>query len=255
MIIANKYRLIEKIGMGEFGTIFKGENIRTKEPVAIKIEPNASSTKMLKREAQIYQYLGKEPGIPQVKWYGSFDDYNYMVLPLFGNSLSKNTFSLVESLSVGKKIVKILQYIHEKGLLHRDVKPENFVFGQDGKGVYIIDFGLCRKYIDENNKHVKMKIDKTLIGTPNYVSVNVHNGFEPSRRDDLISVAYIMLRLINGDLPWQNAQDKGAIKMQKMCIQDWYKTPEELIKYLNYCMQLKFDDTPDYNLLINTLNN
>ena len=72
-MLANKYKLIERIGNGEFGTIFKGENIRTKEAVAVKLETISSDTKMLKREAQIYQYLGKAPGIPQVKWYGSTD--------------------------------------------------------------------------------------------------------------------------------------------------------------------------------------
>jgi serine/threonine protein kinase len=254
MIIANKYKLIERIGNGEFGTIFKGENIRTKEAVAVKLETISSDTKMLKREAQIYQYLGKAPGIPQVKWYGSTDEYNYMVLPLLGGSLFKNTFSLVDSLLIGRKIVNILQYVHEKGLIHRDVKPENFVFGKDGESIYIIDFGLCRKYMDENNRHIEMKTGKTIIGTPNYVSLNVHNGFEPSRRDDLISVAYIILYLVNGSLPWQLPRENKIIKMQKMSILEWSKTPEALIKYLNYCMQLEFDETPDYEYLISILN-
>ena len=254
MIIANKYKLIERIGNGEFGTIFKGENIRTKEAVAVKLETISSDTKMLKREAQIYQYLGKAPGIPQVKWYGSTDEYNYMVLPLRGGSLFKNAFSLVDSLLIGRKIVNILQYVHEKGLIHRDVKPENFVFGKDGESIYIIDFGLCRKYMDENNRHIEMKTGKTIIGTPNYVSLNVHNGFEPSRRDDLISVAYIILYLVNGSLPWQLPRENKIIKMQKMSILEWSKTPESVIKYLNYCMQLDFDETPDYEYLISILN-
>ena len=83
MIIANKYKIIEKLNNGEFGTIFKGENIRTKENVAIKMEKISVDTKMLKRETQIYQYLGKALGIPQVKWYGSTEEYNYMVLEYF----------------------------------------------------------------------------------------------------------------------------------------------------------------------------
>ena len=254
MIIANKYKLMERIGKGEFGTIFKGENIRTKELVAIKMESISSEIKLLKREAQIYQYLGRAQGIPQVKWYGTIDDFNYMVLPLFSNSLFQNTFSLVESLSIGKKIVRILQYVHEKYLIHRDVKPENFLLGQDGKSVYIIDFGLCKKYTDENDEHIEIKTGKSLIGTPNYVSVNVHDGLEPSRRDDLISVAYIILHLVNGGLPWQSPRENKIIKLQKMCVLEWVKTPPELIKYLNYCKKLEFDETPDYDYLISTLN-
>jgi len=197
MIIANKYKIIKKLNNGEFGTIFKAENIRTKELVAIKMESISVETKMLKRETQIYQYLGKAVGVPQVKWYGSAEEYNYMVLPLFGDSLASKTFSLVDSFSIGQKIVKILGFIHRKGLIHRDIKPDNFVFNQDGTDVYIIDFGLCKKYIDNNNSHIEMKTGKTIIGTPNFVSINVHNGVEPSRRDDLISAAYIILYIIN----------------------------------------------------------
>jgi casein kinase I family protein HRR25 len=254
MIIANKYKIIEKLNNGEFGTIFKAENIRTKELVAIKMESISVETKMLKRETQIYQYLGKATGIPQVKWYGSTEEYNYMVMPLFGDSLASKTFSLVDSFSIGQKIVRILSFIHEKGLIHRDVKPDNFVFNQDGTDVYIIDFGLCKKYIDNDNKHIEMKTGKTIIGTPNFVSVNVHNGVEPSRRDDLISVAYIILYLINGGLPWQTKREIKDIKRQKQLILQWCNTPEELIKYIHYCENLKFDETPDYEYLIKSLN-
>jgi casein kinase I family protein HRR25 len=253
MIIANKYKIIEKLNNGEFGTIFKAENIRTKELVAIKMESISVETKMLKRETQIYQYLGKATGIPQVKWFGSTEEYNYMVLPLFGDSLDSKTFSLVDSFSIGQKIVRILSFIHEKGLIHRDVKPDNFVFNQDGTEVYIIDFGLCKKYID-NNSHIEMKTGKTIIGTPNFVSVNVHNGVEPSRRDDLISVAYIILYLITGCLPWQTKREIKEMKMQKQCILQWSKTPSKLIEYLTYCENLKFDETPDYEYLIKSLN-
>lgn len=254
MIIANKYKIIEKLNNGEFGTIFKGENIRTKENVAIKMEKISVDTKMLKRETQIYQYLGKALGIPQVKWYGSTEEYNYMVLPLFGNSLVSKTFSLIESLSIGQKIVKILRFIHKKGLIHRDLKPDNFVFNQDETDIYIIDFGLCRKYIDNNSKHIEINSGKTIIGTPNFVSVNVHNGVEPSRRDDLISVAYIVLYLINGGLPWQTKREMKEIKMQKQCVCDWSKTPMQLIAYIKYCENLKFDETPDYEYLIKSFN-
>jgi casein kinase I family protein HRR25 len=254
MIIANKYKIIEKLNNGEFGTIFKAENIRTKEPVAIKMESILLETKMLKRETQIYQYLGKHRGIPQVKWFGSTEKYNYMVLPLFGDSLVSETFSLVDSFSIGQKIVKIMSFIHGKALIHRDVKPDNFVFNQDGTDVYIIDFGLCKKYIDDDNKHIEIKHDKTIIGTPNFVSVNVHNGVEPSRRDDLISVAYIILYLVNGGLPWQTKREMKEIKMQKQCILQWSKTPSKLIEYLTYCENLKFDERPDYEYLIKSLN-
>jgi len=253
MIIANKYRITERLGNGGFGAIFKGENIRTKEPVAIKMESISSNTKMLKRETKIYQYLGKAPGIPQVKWFGTTEKYNYMVLPLFGDSLSSKTFSLAESLEIGQKMLKILRYIHKKGLIHRDIKPDNFVLSQDGLLLYIIDFGLCKKYIDDEDKHMPLRSERALVGTPNFVSINVHNGIEPSRRDDLTSVAYIILHVVNGGLPWQTHRENKYLKMQKSCVLEWSKTPTELIAYLNYCNGLNFDETPDYDFLIKVL--
>ena len=95
MIIANKYKIIEKIGEGCFGFIFKGENIRTFEKVAIKMESILSETKLLKNEAKIYQYLhGSSIGFPTVKWFGIIDNYYYMVLPLLGDSLCNKTFPI-----------------------------------------------------------------------------------------------------------------------------------------------------------------
>jgi serine/threonine protein kinase len=255
MIIANKYKLIEKISNGEFGYIFKGENIRTKEEIAIKLELVSNSTKMLKREAQIYQFLGRCPGLPHVKWYGSTETYNYMVLPLFGNSLSSKTFSLNDSLIFGVKMVYILKCIHEKGLIHRDIKPDNFVFDKTGNEIFIIDFGLCKRYLDNDDKHIECKSRHTIIGTPNFVSLNVHNGVEPSRRDDLTSIAYILLHIINGELPWANERKINDIKLKKMCIHNWSKMPREISEYLKCCENLRFDETPNYDKLISFLQN
>jgi serine/threonine protein kinase len=81
-MINNKYNLIEKIGKGNFGSIYKGENIRTNELVAIKVEPIQSNTNLLKNEAKIYQYLLNSPNVPQVKWFGKDNDNYYMVINL-----------------------------------------------------------------------------------------------------------------------------------------------------------------------------
>lgn len=86
-MIANKYNIIEKIGSGTFGSIYKGQNIRTGEDVAIKVEPLQNGTNLLKNEARIYQYLKGGIGIPQVKWFGVDNTNNYMVINLLGESL------------------------------------------------------------------------------------------------------------------------------------------------------------------------
>ena len=259
MIIANKYKILEKIGKGGFGTIFKGENIRTKELVAIKMEPINAETKMLKREAQIYQYLSKSEGIPEIKWYGIIDNYYYMVIPLLGVSFSNilangKTFSLKEVFSIGKELIKRLKYIHEKGLIHRDIKTDNILLSLCGKKIYLIDFGLCRKYKDNSNNHIVMKSEKSIIGTPNFISTNIHNGLEPSRRDDLESIAYILINLQLGKLEWGEKTDLNKIKMIKLSIHNNILVNDKLVFFLNYCRNMQFCETPNYEYLINLLN-
>jgi serine/threonine protein kinase len=109
-LINNKYILQEKIGSGSFGSIYKSINTRTKEIVAIKVEPIKNGTKMLKNESIIYQYLGSKQGIPHIKWFGKDERNYYMVINLLGKSLEqlkseKSTFSLKLTLQIGIQII------------------------------------------------------------------------------------------------------------------------------------------------------
>ena len=130
MIIANKYKLLSPIGNGAFGEIYKGENVRTKELVAIKMERISNETKTLKYETNVYKYLGNITGFPHVKWFGIIGDYYYMVLTLLGASIAsikrKSNFSLKEVIYFGEKMIERVEYVHSKGLIHRDIKPDNF---------------------------------------------------------------------------------------------------------------------------------
>ena len=117
-LINNKYRIIEKLGAGCFGEIYKCENVRTQERVAIKVEPIANNLKLLKNESVVYQYLVGTSGVPNVKWFGKDIVNYYMVLNLLGDSLqtllnSRKSFSLKLVLQVGLQIISILQSIHE----------------------------------------------------------------------------------------------------------------------------------------------
>jgi len=258
-LINKKYLLIEKIGSGTFGSIYKGQNIRTKEFVAIKVESIINSFKLLKNETNIYQYLIGCEGIPTIKWYGKDNINYYMVINLLGKSLKdlineNKPISLLLTLKIGIQILNILMIIHDKGLVHRDIKPDNFLFGinNDFNKITLIDFGLCKTYLNKDREHNKIKQTNNLIGSYNYASIMSHKRLELSRRDDLESLCYILLYLCSGSLPWNNLSNEKEIILLKYYIicDNKYKYPLLLIDFLKYVRLMKFEETPNYYLII-----
>jgi serine/threonine protein kinase len=255
--INNKYLIIKKIGEGSFGTIYKGRNIRTNEYVAIKVEPIRKGTKLLKNESIIYNHLNNCVGIPSVKWFGKDKINYYMVINLLGESLqdlkNKNTsFSLKLTLQIGINIINLLKTIHNKGFVHRDIKPDNFLLGLNNKSnqIYIIDFGLCKPYIYKE-KHIDIKSSHSLIGSKTYASINAHDFIELSRRDDLESLGYMMLYFYLGELSWQHLIEglNEDIKYMKKNLK-LESIPEVLVNYIKYVKNMEFNENPNYYLII-----
>jgi serine/threonine protein kinase len=266
MIISNKYELLEQIGVGEFGIIYKGRNIRTNEEVAIKTETTNNNISLLKNEANVYQYIGNRTGFPNLKWYGRNNDYYFLVMPLLGDSIEKTiknnkVYLNAEIKMLATQMIKQIQIIHELNLLHRDIKPANFLFGLGiNKSVlHLIDFGFCKQYITSDNKHIPFKTNKSIIGTPSFISTNIHNGNEPSRRDDIESIVYIMIYMQLGYLPWNNIHNTNRIAqyneiyLAKMNIQNIQNIQNYIIELLDYCRHLRFDETPNYQYIYSVL--
>ena len=244
MILSNKYKILNPINNGSYGKVFLGESIATKIRVAIKMEDK--EVNLLKREAQIYQYLAGHQGIPRLKYYGTTKSCNFLVLPFLGKSLASRKFSREETPFIARKIVEIVEYIHSKGFLHRDLKPDNFLIGDAHEiNVRVIDFGLAKKYIDQENNHISFKKGKHLVGSVNYSSVNVQKGCEASRRDDLESLLYVVLFLLIGKLPWDGLSDENVVN-RKLGYSDQY-----LSNTISACRLLQFEEKPNYATLIN----
>ena len=267
ILVNNKYNILKQIGEGNFGKIYKGQNIRTNELVAIKVEPIKNDFKMLKNEAIIYQHLFNTYGMPTLKWFGKDDKNYYLVITLLGKSLEyyinqKGKLSLKVTIQIGVQIINLLKTIHEKGLLHRDIKPENFLFGNDdeSKQLYAIDFGLSKTYINYNdNCHICMQNSNSIIGTPKYVSVNGHKLLELSRRDDLESLGYMLIYIYTGKLKWQNVdiyknfeKSNSLIMKAKLNLEKLYDLPDIFFIFFKYVRKLDFQEMPDYLFLIKT---
>lgn len=268
--VGNKYRIGRKIGSGSFGDIYQGTNIQNGDSVAIKLEPVKTRHPQLLYESRLYKILnsgGNAVGVPNVRWYGVEGDYNVMVIDLLGPSLEDlfnfcgRKLSLKTVLMLADQMISRVEYFHSKNFLHRDIKPDNFLMGTGKKGhhVYIIDFGLAKKYRDpKTHQHIPYKENKALTGTARYASINTHLGIEQARRDDLESCGYIFLYFLRGSLPWQGlkattkkqkydriSEKKMATPVETLC----KGFPSEFTVYQNYVRSLKFEDKPDYQYL------
>lgn len=260
--VAKKFKILEQIGSGTFGKIYKAENKNTGEIVAIKLEKKSENI-TIKNEARIYTYLKNLSCIPKIKTFGIDGKYNFLVIDMLDISLfdlikERGNLALEQVLNIGEKLIKILQTIHDAGIIHRDIKPENFMF--KGNEIKIIDFGLSKKYIN-GGKHIKLENNKSIVGTPYFISTNVHAGQSPSRRDDMESIGYILLYMLFGTLPWLNLTSENkehrnykVFEIKKCDPFILFKTtPKELKIFIRYCRSLKFAEKPNYLYLINLL--
>ena len=269
LVVEGKYKITSKLGEGSFGKIFKGINVNTKEEIAIKIEKSTESS-LLKTEAKIYKLLDNTKGLPKLRSYGCEGNFNYMVMDLLGRSLEEvriacgGKIGLKSVLAIGLQLIKRIECVHNEGIVHRDIKPDNFLIKPHSNTIYMIDFGLARRYLTKKEQHISLTDGRKLTGTARYASANVHMGLTPSRRDDLESIVYVLLYLLNGKLPWQSikSSDKDkryqAIGLEKINVAPWThfnNSPGEFILFLKYCRSLDFDEDPDYNYISNLLGN
>ncbi|CAM6058027.1 unnamed protein product [Sphagnum tenellum] len=265
--VGNKYKLGRKIGSGSFGEIYLGTNIQTNEEVGIKLESIKTKHPQLLYESKLYRILQGGTGIPNIKWFGIEGDYNVLVIDLLGPSLEdlfnfcSRKFTLKTVLMLADQLINRVEYVHSKSFIHRDVKPDNFLMGLGRRSnqVYVIDFGLAKKYRDySTHQHIPYRENKNLTGTARYASVNTHLGIEQSRRDDLESLGYVLMYFLRGSLPWQGLKagtkkqkyEKISEKKMSTTIEALCKSyPSEFASYFHYCRSLRFDDKPDYAYL------
>lgn len=268
-IINSIYKITEPIGRGSFGTVYIANNIRTNEEVAIKIENNNNDTKLIKREAIILNYLYRNnvECIPKLYYYGITNNSTCIVLTLFScdlltyiENVNPNTETLYKIMN---KCINILQKVHNKNVIHRDVKPQNFMI-KNGD-IFLIDFGFAYFYKNEEGVHHN-KVTESIIGSVKYTSYFNHCGEPSSRRDDLLSLGYMFLSFIEEYLIWDTKniefppskleitninypknefiKNKKKISLLKSICNDKMST------YFEYVYKLTYDGEPNYDFIM-----
>jgi serine/threonine protein kinase len=280
------YILGEQLDSGAFGDVFIGYDKDIGTTVVIKMENVTGKHKALKWEKHLYdqmwRYLDQlkeevgehsfEAPIPRIHAYVRLRDYRALVMEKLNKSLCTHLrerghhFSLKTVLMLGQVLFEHIKMIHHCGIVHRDIKPSNFVTDLSGKHIRTIDFGLSYEYIDSSTKkHIPQIRTQLFLGTERYASVNVHKGYNHSRRDDIISIMYVLVYFAQGYLPWQGLQtSRGKSHRREVyrCMRDKGR-PKMLCKALPSCfkrtlrdaLRLKFEEEPKYDQYIADFSN
>ena len=273
-----------KLGKGGFGQVYVGTRLSSAGTrpayeggsnavqVALKFEHRSSKGCNYgpPYEWSVYNAfstLGGILGVPKVHYKGRQGEYYVMVMDLLGPSLwdTWNTNSQLMSQEmvacIAVEALAILENFHSKGFVHGDIKPENFLLGPPGtpteKKLYLVDLGLATRWRDAIcSTHVDYDQRPDIFrGTVRYASVHAHLGRTGSRRDDLESLAYTLLFLLKGRLPWQGYQgdNKGFLVCKKKMATSAEAlcryTPQAFRQYMEAVVNLKFDEEPKYGAL------
>jgi tetratricopeptide (TPR) repeat protein len=203
-----RFDLIERLGVGGFGSVWKARDKELDRTVAIKI-PRASGMtaeeqEKFFREARAAAQL-RHPSIVSVHEVGRDGDSVYIVSDFvrgvtLGDWLTGQQLTSREAAELCAKIADALHHAHEQGIVHRDLKPANIMIDGDG-GPHLMDFGLARREVGE----VTVTMDGQVLGTPAYMSPEQAQGegHTADRRSDVYSLGVMLFQLLTGELPFR----------------------------------------------------
>ena len=272
----NGYTVTKYISSGSFGHVFVGVNNKTNESVALKIpiiNKEKDGERWLIEEAKIYNALHKQKSeedencaVANIKILSNKTlNKKIMIMDLLGPSLESilcksKKFTIKSIILIAIQLINTMKYIHDRGYIHRDIKPDNFVIdNKNGEKIYCIDFGLAKKYVKRKNEHISFAKNNKFCGTARYASIAAHKGYTQSRKDDLEAIGYMLIYLFRGKLPWEGIKNKDkkekyrlilekkeSISDEELCKQ----LPREFLVYFKYVRNMDFDEIPPYKAFI-----
>ncbi|SPP89012.1 blast:Tau-tubulin kinase 2 [Drosophila guanche] len=262
-VVKERWKVVRKIGGGGFGEIYEGQDLITREQVALKVESARQPKQVLKMEVAVLKKLQGKEHVCRFIGCGRNDRFNYVVMQLQGKNLAelrraqpRGAFSLSTTLRLGLQILKAIESIHSVGFLHRDIKPSNFSVGRlpyNCRRVYMLDFGLARQYTTGTGEVRCPRAAAGFRGTVRYASINAHRNREMGRHDDLWSLFYMLVEFVNGQLPWRKIKDKEQVGLTKEKYDHRIllkHLPSDLKQFLEHIQSLTYADRPDYAMLI-----
>ncbi|ODN93515.1 CK1/CK1/CK1-A protein kinase [Cryptococcus wingfieldii CBS 7118] len=258
-VIGGRYEIKEVITHRDCEvSVYVATDIQTQEEVALKLN---TAVHRVQRETKFYDDSIRDlEGFPSKRWSWEHDYYCFGAIALdrLGPSLDtlikeveESKFSLKTTLQIMDQVITRIQALHERHIVHRGIKPDNFCIGLKGSEtenkVYMIDFDASKKYIMDG-VHIRNYGDND-VGNRFWTSLAIDEGSKPVRRDDMESAGFLAIYLLKGKLPWLCEYRSSAVMRGKAitALQELCKDlPEEIITYITYCRSLQFAQEPDY---------
>lgn len=246
------------LGQGSFGLVRRGLILPENLQVAVKLESLTKHRRYLPHEAQILRDLKDLKGIPYVYGFTVTEEYNVLVMEMLGESLNEKfkkcgrCLSHVTVLQLFDVLIEIMQGVHSRRYVHRDIKPHNFLTSLASDTVYVIDFGLSKRLSESQTR----RPHKGIVGTLPFVSLNIHQGLQATPRDDLEAIAFMLIYLAKGTLPWYDPRKKKVpeadvrhMKQDSHLADLCANLPQEIYRFLVLVRSLRAEEMPDHAAL------
>ncbi|KZV95121.1 kinase-like protein [Exidia glandulosa HHB12029] len=258
-----KLFLNELVGSGGFSRVYAARVIAT-APTTTKVTKTTTGAliavkkmhitkhaknSVLRHEACAYLLLAGHPCVPEVYAWGRSQYYDYLALELLGEDvlLVQDGLTQYNFVVIATAMLDALEHVHSRGLIHCDVKPNNFLFSSasgPGHQLKLIDFGLAVPFRDlHTGAHLPEGSTSHMRGTARYASIQSHMFRRLGRRDDIESLAYTLIELAGARLPWAKCHNDRDI-LRRKTVQGCPVQP--LAKFLAYACDLPFAAEPNY---------
>ncbi|TKR61167.1 hypothetical protein L596_028314 [Steinernema carpocapsae] len=266
--LLSRFAVLERIGSGGYGQIYRGEDSSKGLHVAVKVEEafTENSTHDPRRmvvEHKVLREVRGKPHFPVIYAAGKSEKgCAFIVMELLGENLTavrkavpNQRFSVSTLFRIAQQIVLALEALHNLNYIHRDIKPTNCCIGRTGearKRVYLIDFGFCRKFRNSKGDFKASRQDAGFRGTVRYASERTLLRSEAGPADDLISWMYAVVEMGTDELPWTREEEMTAVLKKKREIKNadlCRELPRKMASCVDHLRSLKYDDKGETKFL------